>query len=78
MVFKSFIVASFKPWSEVSMYDGSLNGEEQIEWINTLDKYFDHEEVDKEKKVKFSMANLRGHASIWWDGVQADRRNKGM
>ena len=54
-------------------YDGSLNAEELIDWINTLDKYFDYEEVNEAKKVKFAMMKLRGHTSIWWDGVQADR-----
>lgn len=54
------------------MYDGTLNGQELIEWINTLDMYFDHEEVDKSKKVKFSMTKPRGHETICWDGVQAD------
>ena len=54
------------------MYDGNLNAEELIDWINTLDKYFNYEEVDDSKKVKFSMMKLREHASIWWDGVQVD------
>lgn len=55
------------------MYDRNLNAKEFIDWINTLYKYFDYEEVDEAKKVKFTVTKLRGHASIWWDGVQADR-----
>ena len=69
-VFGYFIPST--PWAKVSMYDGNLNAEELIDWINTLDKYFNYEEVDDSKKVKFSMMKLREHASIWWDGVQVD------
>lgn len=29
-----------------------------------LDKYFDYEEVDEAKKVKFVVAKMRGHASF--------------
>ena len=63
---------SSRPQSKVPMYDGNLNVEEPIDWINTLDKNFNYEEVGEAKKVKFAMTKLRGHASIWWDGVQAD------
>lgn len=55
------------------MYDWNLYAEELIDWINILYKYFDYEEVDEEKKVKFAVRKRRGYASIWWDGVQANR-----
>ena len=71
-LFKLVIVVSSRPRLEVPTYDGSLNVEELIDWINTLDKYFDCEEVDEAKKVKFAVTKLRGHTSIWWDGVQAN------
>ena len=50
--------------SEVPTYDGNLNEEELIDRINTLDKYFTYEEFNEANKVKFSVTNLRGHASI--------------
>ena len=58
-------------------YDGSLNVEKLIEWINTLDKYFNYEEVDEAKKVNFVVTKLREHAYVWWDGVQVGRQSKG-
>jgi hypothetical protein len=42
-----------------------------------LDKYFDYEDIDEEKKVKHAMTILKGHATLWWDELQADRRCKG-
>jgi hypothetical protein len=52
---------------EVSIYEINLNIEEFLEWISDLDKYFDYEEIDDEKKVKHAMTKLKGHATLWWD-----------
>ena len=76
-LFKTVVATSSRPQLEVPMYDGSLNAEELVNCINTIDKYFDYEEVDEAKKVNFSMMKLQGHTSTWWDGVQADKRSKG-
>jgi hypothetical protein len=59
------------------MYEGNLNVEELIDWINALDKYFDYEDVDEGKKVKYAVTRLKGHATLWWDELQADRNRKG-
>jgi hypothetical protein len=42
-----------------------------------MDKYFDYEDVDEETKVKHDVTRLKGHASLWWDELQVDRRIKG-
>ena len=48
------------------MYEGSLNAEELVDWISSLDKYFDcEEEADDKKKVKFAVTRLKGHPVIW-------------
>ena len=59
------------------MYEWSLNGEKLMDWISSLDKYFDYEEVDDKKKVKFAVTRLKGHAAIWWDELQTSRMRKG-
>ena len=41
-----------------------------------MDKLFDSDEKDDEKKVKFIVTRIKGHASLWWNGVQIERRNK--
>ena len=56
--------ASNKPRFEVPMYEGNLNVEELMEWINALIKYFDFEEIEDKKKVKYATTRLKGHASI--------------
>lgn len=44
-----------KPMVEIPMYEGSLNAEELMDWIRSLDQYFNYEEVDKKKMVKFEL-----------------------
>ena len=62
---------------EVSSYSGGLNPEELVDWINEMNKCFDYEEISEDKKVKFAVTKLTGHAALWWDGVQAERRRVG-
>jgi hypothetical protein len=62
---------------EVPMYEGNLDVEELLDWISYLEKYFDYEEIDDENKVKHVVTRLKGHATLWWDELQADRRCKG-
>ena len=57
-------------------YDGSLFVEHLIEWISELDNYFDFDEVEEDKRVRLVVMRLKGHASLWWDSVQTERRRK--
>jgi len=58
------------------MYEGNLNVEELLDWINEMDKYFDYGDIDEEKKFKHVVNRMKGHATLWWDELQADRRRK--
>ncbi len=69
--------ASGRPKVEIPLYGGNLNVEELMDWISSLDKCFDYEEVDDKKKVKFAVIRLKGHAAIWWDEFQTSRARKG-
>ena len=37
---------------EVPMYEGNLDADELLDWIRSMDKHFDYEDVNEEKKVK--------------------------
>jgi hypothetical protein len=39
--------------------------------------YFDYEDIEEENMVKHEMKILKGHAALWWDELQDDRRCKG-
>jgi hypothetical protein len=62
---------------EIPMYEGNLDVEELLGWIRDLDKYFDYEDVEEDRKVKHAITRLKGHAALRWDELQADRRYKG-
>ena len=62
---------------DIPMYEGNLDIEELLDWIRSMDKYFDYEDVDEEKKVRHVVTRVKGHASLWWDELQAKRRIKG-
>ena len=68
--------SSFSPKLELYIYNGSLKAENLIDWICEMDKYFEYKEIDENKRVKFSVTRLKGHAALGWDNVQAERRKK--
>jgi hypothetical protein len=62
---------------DIQVYEGNLDVEEILDWIRALDTYFDYEYLEEDKKVKHIVTRLKGHATLWWDELQADRRCKG-
>ena len=65
------MLSNSKPKHELSTYDGSLSANVLLDWLSELNKYFDYEEINEDKRVKFVATKLKGHASLWWDNVQA-------
>jgi hypothetical protein len=62
---------------EVPMYEGNLEVEELLDWVRAMDKYFDYEDIEEDKMVKHAVTRLKGHATLWWDELQAERRRNG-
>jgi DNA-binding transcriptional regulator WhiA len=52
---------------DIPMYEGNLDIEELLYWFRALDKYFDYEDTEKDKKVKHAVNRLKGHATFCWD-----------
>jgi hypothetical protein len=59
------------------MYEGNLYAEELLDWIRSMEKYFDYEDIDEEKRVRHAVTRLKVHVTLWWDELQAERRSKG-
>jgi hypothetical protein len=74
---KAISKMSSKTKMDIPVYEGSLNAEELLDWIRALDTYFDYEDIEEDKKVRHAVTKLKGHAALWWDELQADRRCKG-
>jgi hypothetical protein len=62
---------------DIPVYEGNLDVEDLLDWIRALDMYFDYEDVEEGKKVKNAITRLKGHATLWWDELQANRCYKG-
>jgi len=76
--FQSVLKSTARPWNQlVPIYQGGLNPEELIDWINSMEKFFDYEETEDDKKVKLAVTKLKGHAALWWDGVKVERKRLG-
>jgi hypothetical protein len=73
-LFKAVAMIGAREKMDIPMYEGSLDVEELLDWIRALDKYFDYEDVEEDKKVKHAITRLKGNATLWWDELQADRR----
>jgi hypothetical protein len=74
---KAIARMSSKTKMDIPTYEGSLDAEELLDWIRALDTYFDYEDIEEDKKVRHAVTKLKGHAALWWDELQADRRSKG-
>lgn len=74
--FRSILGATSSPKLELPTYEGSLTAGHLIDWVNELDKYFEYDEFEEDAKVKLAVTRLKGHASLWWDSVQVERRRK--
>jgi hypothetical protein len=68
---------STKVKMDIPVYEGNLDVEELLDWIRALDTYFDYEDIEEDKKVRHAITRLKGHAALWWDELQADRRCQG-
>jgi hypothetical protein len=74
---KAIARMSSKTKMDVPGYEGNLDAEEILDWTRALDTYFNYEDIEDDKKVIHSVTRLKGHASLWWDELQANRRCQG-
>ncbi|RVW86221.1 RNA-directed DNA polymerase-like [Vitis vinifera] len=51
-------------------FDGGMEPEELVNWLDCIEHYFDWKEVPEERKVKLVGAKLRGADSTWVQNLQ--------
>ena len=66
---RAVLGSSLRPKPKLSIYDCSLKAENLIDWISEMEKYSEYEGIDENKRVKFAVTRLKGHAALWWDNV---------
>jgi len=50
---------------EISEFEGQLNPDDFLNWLNTVERVFEYKDVPDDKKVKLVAHNLGKYASIW-------------
>ena len=63
---------------DLPMYQGKMESEEVLGWIEALENYFELEDIDEDKKVKVAKARLRGTTLRWWTNIQNGRIERGL
>ncbi|KAL5764411.1 hypothetical protein ACOSQ2_017005 [Xanthoceras sorbifolium] len=62
---------------EIPEFEGKSQSDEFVEWLNTVDRIFDYQDVPENKKVKLVAIKLRKHASFWWENLKRQREREG-
>lgn len=52
---------------EVMSFKKSLKPKDLLDWVGALEKYFNWEEMEDTKRVKFVRTKLKGHETLWWE-----------
>jgi len=54
----------------IPSFDGNLDIESSLLWIDETDKLFDMVYILIENHVKFEAYKLEGRAAVWWNQLQ--------
>ncbi|GJY33328.1 gag-pol polyprotein [Tanacetum coccineum] len=58
-------------------FKGSLNRDEFLEWVQTMDKIIMVKGYDEKKALKLVVVKLKKYASLWFENVEHERRLDG-
>jgi hypothetical protein len=61
---------------DIPKFEGRMQPDEFIDWLNTIERIFDYKDVLEHHKVKLVAIKLRKHASLWWEHVKKQRERK--
>ena len=70
-------MAHLKPTMEVVPCDVKLDTNVVLDQISYLEKFFEFEGTPNNRKMKFVVTGLKGHASLWWENFQNNRQGRG-
>ena len=67
----------FKIKIDFPQLDGHLHIKDFLDWLHTVENFFDYSEVAEEEQVKIDAYKLKGRTSAWWEQLQYNRRREG-
>ena len=62
---------------EILEFEGRLDSDEFLEWLQTMERVFEYKDAPKDKKVKLVAFKRRKHASLWWENLIKKRAKRG-
>ena len=62
---------------DVPKFEGRLDPDEFLEWLQAVERAFEFKEVPEDQKVKLVALKLKGFASLWWTNLLAKRVRQG-
>ena len=62
---------------DIPEFEGRLDPDDFLEWIQTVERVFEYKEVPDEQKVKIIALKLRKYASLWWTNLLTKRARQG-
>ncbi|KAI4320315.1 hypothetical protein MLD38_033811 [Melastoma candidum] len=62
---------------QIPEFEGNLDPNEFIDWMHTVERIFDYEDVPEDRKVKLAALKLKKYASLWWENTNQQRRREG-
>lgn len=67
----------FKIKIDFPQLDGHLHIKDFLDWLHTVENFFEYSEVAEEEQVKIDAYKLKGHTSAWWEQLRYNRRCEG-
>ena len=62
---------------DIPLFDGNMGGEEFLDWLIDVDRFFDVMNIHESKQVKMVAIRLKSNAATWWDKIDFQRRRQG-
>lgn len=62
---------------ELPEFEGKLDPDEFLEWLQTVERVFDYKDIPESKKVTLVALKLRKYASLWWANLTTKRAKDG-
>ena len=59
--------------TELPEFNGSADPEVYLEWERKIERMFDFKDLDDEKRCKYAILKLCKSASLWYEGLKAQR-----
>ena len=63
----------FNPKVKILDFEGMMQSEEFVDWLNIVERIFENGDALENKKVKLVAIKLKKHASLWWENLMRQR-----